>query len=57
MRRLRDDITRIEQHMPHRCPETQSRAQWTRSELMARLAMLEAADGDPAPRRRCGVSA
>lgn len=42
VRRLREDIARLEKYMPHRCPDTQHRAQRTVAELTTELNRLEA---------------
>lgn len=41
IRRLREDIARIERHMPHRCPDTQRRAQRTLVPMKTELNRLE----------------
>ena len=42
IRRRRDDIARLEQHMPHRDKSTQRRAQNTHAQLTKELAELAA---------------
>ncbi|WP_275100117.1 hypothetical protein [Sedimenticola hydrogenitrophicus] len=41
IRRLREDIARIEKHMPHRGPDTQRRAEDTLAPMTAELKQLE----------------